>query len=148
MRPARISTWETEFSARLGLEHLLLDDLRELLWEPFDSENRRWTAAVVSCLLKVVAAEQRLQASDGYLSDVLDEFPWWIAQVERLEQNHQKLIRQLRRAQQRLRLPPRRDADRGIRRELWSWLECFTRHRQRERELVQLSVNLDLGGEG
>ena len=75
-------------------EYILIGDLRDLLDDAPSEETRRWTLAVLDALLDTLPKEFALKSQDGYLSDVLDEYPSWDNAVERLLQKHDNLHRQ------------------------------------------------------
>lgn len=129
------------------LEYILIGDLRDLLEEPPGDEALRWMKAVLDTLLDTIPEEFRLKSGDGYLSDVLEDFPNWEGEVTRLEEEYFSLYRrliQLRRSlqgdQDYLQIAPQVSQD------LHDWMAAFKQHIQSEQRLVLLAANLEVGG--
>jgi hypothetical protein len=129
-----------------SLEYILLGDLRDLLEEPADAENRRWLLAVLDGLLETLPREFDLEDEDGYMSEVLERFPNWARQVERLHHDHDQLFAKLKELRGRI--------DRGswiapianeVRRDLRSWILTIVAHNRNETRLVQTAMNLEVG---
>jgi hypothetical protein len=130
------------------LEYILFGDLRDLLEETPNQETQRWIDAVLDALLETIPEEFALKCGDGYLKDVLDEFPSWEGQVSRLEEEYFALYRRLLELRRRLR------SDRGYQEiaaklstDLRAWMDAFRTHLQSEQRLVLLAANLEVGGE-
>lgn len=134
-----------EYSA---LEYILLGDLCDLLDEPADEQNCRWMLAVLDALLDTLPREFDLEEEDGYLSEVLEHYPSWEREVERLRREHESLFARLK----TLRNTIVRQASfsriaRQVRRELRDWIDLLTEHHRRETRLLQKAMNLEVGGE-
>ena len=129
-----------------ALEHLLLGDLRELLEEPPDRQNRRWLLVILDGLLETLPREFLLKEEGGYLAEVLDEYPSWSPQVEQLRRQHGDLYVTLDRLRQRLssNRPFREVAD-EVRSELRDWMNCLIAHNRHENRILQTAINLDVG---
>lgn len=127
-------------------EYILIGDLRDLLEEDLSAQNRRWMLAVLDALLDTLPKEFALKSQDGYLSDVLDEYPSWDRAVERLRQRHLALHRRLTEIRVRIFVNSRFEgiADR-LRPELQAWIEAFTDLQQAERKITFAAVNLECG---
>lgn len=127
-------------------EYILIGDLRDLLEDDASNENRRWMLAVLDALLDTLPKEFALKSQDGYLSDVLDEFPSWDTAVERLRQQHMALHRQLTELRVRMFVNSRVDGlvDR-LRPELEAWIDAFTELQRAERGIFHAAVNLEVG---
>ncbi len=129
------------------LEYILLGDLRELLEEPLDQQNRRWISAVLDTLLETLPTEHRLKCVNGYMSEVLDEFPNWSGQVEALEAEHYTLYEKLADLRNDLNNPSRQSSSANtVRRGLTDWMKAFQTHRENETALLQTAINLEVGG--
>jgi hypothetical protein len=129
------------------LEYLLLGDLREMLEEPVTPQGRNWMLAVVDTLLDMLPHEHRLKSVDGYLSEVLTEFPNWTGHVDRLEAQHYDLYDRLSDLRDELEVETRdRTAANVLRYSLQEWMEAFVEHRRRESELLQSAMCTDIGG--
>ena len=127
-------------------EYILVGDLRDLLDDTTSEENRRWLLAVVDALLDTLPKEFALKSQDGYLSEVLYEFPSWDAAVERLRLQHVALHRRL--TELRVRLVAHAQlhgiADR-MRDDLSVWIDTFTDLQQAERKITLRAMTLDVG---
>lgn len=129
------------------LEYLLLGDLREMLEEPVSPQGRNWMLAVIDTLLDMLPREHRLKSVDGYLSEVLQEFPNWTGHVDRLEAQHYDLYDRLSDLRDELEVETLdRTAAQMLRYSLHEWMEAFVAHRRRESALMQSAVNTDIGG--
>jgi hypothetical protein len=127
-------------------EYILLGDLRDLLEDSPSDENRKWLLAVLDALVDTLPKEFALKSRNGYLSDVLLEFPNWDREVDRLEEQHVRLYKRLRQLRDRVVTGRALDliAER-LRGDLQNWMESFTTLHHQERELVMEAVNLEVG---
>lgn len=129
------------------LEYLLLGDLREMLEERLTPLTRRWMLSVLDVLLEHLPREHRLKSTDGYLAEVLHEFPNWSSRVHRLESRHYALYDRLSDLRDAL-----EDDDHDaaavtlLRYSLQEWMAAFLEHRHGELDLLQAAINTDLGG--
>lgn len=129
-----------------ALESLLLDDLRELLEEPFEQEESRWLPSVLEILCETIDREFALAERGGYLSDVLERFPTWERRVEELRDEHRRLRNKLARLAEAFERSsagvklPRRLRDR-----FHQWIEQYTVHRRTESDLLHEALVLDVG---
>ena len=131
------------------LEYLLLGDLREMLEEQTTPQSRKWMLAVLDTLLDMLPREHRLKSLDGYLAEVLTEFPNWSVHVDRLEAEHYDLYDRLSDLRDALEDgSPQGQAANSLRFSLQQWMEAFARHRRHESDLLVSSVNIDIGGSG
>lgn len=128
------------------LEYLLLGDLRDLLEEQPDAENRRWLVAVLEVLLDMLPRSFTLAREDGYLEFVRDQHPNWERQIEHLERDHDRLYVQLRHLHERVSanewLGP---IARELRGDLGAWMDSLVSHHHAETRLLQVAANLDIG---
>lgn len=127
-------------------EYILIGDLQDLLDDLTSEESRRWTLAIVDALLDTLPKEFALKSQDGYLSEVLFEFPSWDSAVERLRQQHMALHRQL--TELRVRLVAHAQLHgiaKRIRDDLASWIDAFGDLQQAERQMMQTAVMLEVG---
>jgi hypothetical protein len=85
-----------------SLEYILLGDLRDVLDETPDAESRRWLIAVLDALLDTLPREFDLEDTDGYMSEVLERYPSWNKQVDRLHREHDVLFTKLKELRGRL----------------------------------------------
>jgi hypothetical protein len=129
-----------------SLEYILLGDLRDLLEEPADAENRKWMLAVLDGLLDTLPREFDLEDEDGYMSEVLERFPNWTSQVDRLHDDHERLFAKLKELRGRI--------DRGhwiapmaneVRHDVRDWILTLIAHNRGETRLVQTAMNLEVG---
>lgn len=128
------------------IEYILLGDLRELLEEPADEENRRWLLAILDSLADMLPREFQLKESGGYLQEVLDEFPSWSAQVDELHHQQHTLYARLRELRWRLAHSASYvgTADQ-LRCELRDWMAALTAHHRHENRMLQTALNLEVG---
>ena len=129
-----------------ALEYILLGDLRDLLEEPADDENRRWLAAILDALLETQKREFELQEEGGYLSEVLEQFPNWDSQVEMLHEEQHMLFGKLRQLRERIGLQVSFSgiAD-EVRCGLRDWMALLNAHHRHTRRILQSAFNLDVG---
>lgn len=131
-----------------ALEHILLGDLRDALEEPSTPQTARWLAAVLDALLETLPREMELREEGGYLAEVVEQFPNWSDQVDRLRAEHRELYGKLAllRAQLGQDKSYARTAD-DVREALRDWMHTIIAHHRHERRLVQTAFNLEVGGE-
>lgn len=128
------------------LEYILLGDLRDVLEEEPDEQNRKWTIAIVSTLLDTVPQEFHLREHGGYMAEVLQENPAWDSQVRQLKSEHMTLVDQLRQLRQRLEdRHPFCEICEGLRRDLRDWMHNLAAHNRHESRLIQDAMNVDTG---
>ena len=129
-----------------SLEYILLGDLRDLLEEPPDDESRKWLLAVLDTLLDTLPREFDLEDVDGYMSEVLERYPNWSNQVERLHRDHDHLFLKLKELRGRLErniwISPIANE---VRRELRDWILKLVAHRRGETRLMMTAMNLEVG---
>jgi Hemerythrin HHE cation binding domain len=129
-----------------SLEYILLGDLRDLLEEPIDDENRKWLLAVLDALIDTLPREFDLENEDGYMSEVLERFPNWSHQVEQLHRDHERMFEKLK----ELRGRTERDSwiapiANEVRHDVRDWIRILVAHNRRETRLVQMAMNLEVG---
>lgn len=129
-----------------SLEYILLGDLRDLLEESPGDETRRWLLAVLDTLLETLPREFDLEEEDGYMTEVLERYPSWSAQVERLHRDHEILFSKLKELRGRIErnswVAPIANE---VRRDLRDWILKLIAHRRSETRLVQTAMNLEVG---
>ena len=129
-----------------SLEYILLGDLRDLLEEPADDETRRWLLAVLDTLLETLPREFDLEEEDGYMAEVLERYPSWSAQVERLHRDHEILFSKLKELRGRIErnswVAPIANE---VRRDLRDWILKLIAHHRSETRLVHTAMNLEVG---
>lgn len=128
------------------LEYILLGDLRDLLEEPADGETHKWLVAVLDALLKTLPREFDLEDEDGYMSDVLERYPNWTRQVERLHREHDDLFTTLKMLRGRLTRPEEfAPIANRVSRDLRDWMLSLQAHNRNEVRLLQTAMNLEVG---
>jgi uncharacterized membrane protein YccC len=129
-----------------ALEYILMGDLRDLLEEPPDEENRRWLTAVLDALLNTLPREFALRQQGGYLSEVLEQYPSWYNQVESLRDEQRMLYAKLRQLRNRLNGDePYEDIADELRSDLRDWMNALVAHHRHERRIVQTAYTLEVG---
>lgn len=129
-----------------SLIHELLDDLQEMLEGPVREDERHWALTVMDQVLEYLQAQFDLEERDGYLAEILDEFPNWHPQLEHLQQEHRLLHRQFAEIRDQLKATkPNSELNRELRRHLTDWISFFRQHGQRETKLLQEAFILDVG---
>ncbi|MBS0260821.1 MAG: hypothetical protein JSS02_02595 [Planctomycetes bacterium] len=129
-----------------SFEYILLGDLRDLLEEQPDKDSRHWLIAVLDALLDTLPREFDLEDADGYMSEVLERYPGWTHQVDRLHNDHDLLFNKLKELRGRVErdawvAPMANDVCRDIR----EWTLKLIAHRRSEKRLVQTAMNLEVG---
>jgi len=129
-----------------ALEYILLGDLRDLLEEPANEETSKWLTAVLDALVGTQPEEIEDQDEDSYLSVVLENYPSWYPQVDRLQREHRALYSRLRELRSRVARDQSFARIAGVlRHDLRDWMAAFTAHHRHENRLLQTAVNLDCG---
>lgn len=142
---SRLSSTVERLKHSNDLLHLLMDDLRELLEEPPDTENAQWTLAVLDKMLDNLQQQFELEEQQGYMADVLAQFPSWHPHVEHLRQQHTLLHQQLREMRDRLAADRSGIVVREVRRHFDDWMQAYDEHEQRERKLIQEAFTIEPG---
>lgn len=125
---------------------VLIDELHDLLNEPDDPANDRFLVEIVDQMLENLDRQFELEEQDGYLADVLDEYPNWHPQVKHLLEEHHMLHEHLRQIRDRLESQVRvRTAPTAIRRQLIDWIDAYRQHDRRETDLLQEAFTLEVG---
>ena len=103
-------------------------------------------AAVLDALLDTLPRKFQLQEDGGYMAEVLDEFPNWSGEVQKLLTEREALFDKLGTLRERLagRVPYRRIADQ-LRHDLREWMNSLNAFHRHERRLIQTAFNLDVG---
>ncbi len=129
-----------------ALEYILLGDLRDLLEEPVSDDTRQWLIPVLETLLGTLPREEC--AGDGeYLSPVLERYPNWYPQVDRLQREHRALFERL--SELRNRLVRQQAIERiaeQLRADLRDWMAALHAHHRHENRILQTAINLEVGG--
>lgn len=143
--PSLTTTCET-LSACTEFEYILLGDLRDLLEEPATPMNKNWIGAVLDALLEALPREFAFKDEDGYLSEVLEEFPSWDSQVEMLVNERDVLFEKLQsvRTQLNARVRFQAIAD-ELKQNLRDWMRRFTAFHRHERRLLHSAYTMDVG---
>jgi len=129
-----------------SLEYILLGDLRDILEEPPDDESRRWLLAVLDALLETLPREFEIEEENGYMAEVLERYPSWSLQVQRLHNDHDHLFSKLKELRGRV----ERDIwvapiANEVRRDLRDWILKLNAHHRGETRLMQTAMNLEVG---
>ena len=127
-------------------EYILLGDLRDLLEEPADETACKWLLAVLDALLQALPRDFQLHDEGGYFAEVIEVFPNWSVQVDRLLLERETLFSNLRQLRERItnEIPFIEIAQR-VRLDLHGWMTSYVAFQRHERRLVQTAYNLDIG---
>ena len=129
-----------------GLIHLLLDDLKELLATNASEDDRDWALSIMKKVAEHLQQQFELEEEDGYLEEVLEEFPNWHPQVEHLQQEHRLLQKQFNEIYDRLAATSLGSLmSHEVKRQLKDWIDSFRQHQERENRLIQEALCIDLG---
>lgn len=128
------------------LLHALLEDAAEMLAEPVDQENSHWMLPVIDRMLSSLQDEFWLKERETYLGEVLEQYPEWQPQVQRLLEDHRILEEQLRNLRDRL----ERQGSGSIMTEDWQqelrdWMQALSDHEHNETRLIQEAFVLETG---
>jgi hypothetical protein len=129
-----------------ALEYILLGDLRDLLEEEPDEQTSKWLLAVLDALLDTLPRELAIKSRDGYLEDVLEEHPYWEAEVQQLHAEYELLCVRLEAFRDQLvSRTPYCTIARQLREDLREWMDALQAHHRHENRLLQTAVNLEVG---
>jgi hypothetical protein len=144
----RSSNWSAaQLQQWTELDYLLLGDLREMLDEALTPQARKWMLSILDVLLENLPREHRLKSVDGYLHEVLVEFPNWSGHVDRLESEDYELYDRLSDLRDHLELDTLEpEAVKELRYRLQEWMQALVTHRMQETSLLLAAVNTDIGG--
>ena len=129
------------------LEYILLGDLRDLLDEPRTDDTVRWLESVIDTLLETIPETFALKSEDGYLSEVLVDFPNWEGHVSRLETEHDSLFCRLQELRSAIRDGDYKELASELEPALADWMSAFRTFHSKERQLMMLAANLEVGGD-
>lgn len=133
-------------SACTEFEYILIGDLRDLLEEPPTPMNRNWIRAVLDALVATLPREFAFKDEDGYLSEVLEEFPSWSPQVEMLVTERDILFEKLQSMRYQLNARVRfREIAAELKNDLRDWMMRFTAFHRHERRILQSAYTMDVG---
>ena len=142
----RITDTVERLARHRDLLAVLIDELHDLLNEPDDPTNDRFLVEIVDQMLENLDRQFELEEQDGYLADVLEEYPNWHPQVKQLLEEHRMLHEHLRQIRDRLESQVRiRTAPTAIRRQLIDWIDAYRQHDRRETDLLQEAFTLEVG---
>jgi hypothetical protein len=130
-----------------ALEYILLGDLRDLLEEEPNEQTSKWLVAILDTLIDTLPRELAIKSRNGYLEDVLEAYPNWEAEVQRLHAEYKLLCVRLEAFRDQLvsRTPYASIASQ-LREDLSEWMKALQNHHRQETRLLQTAVNLEVGG--
>ena len=129
-----------------SLEHLLLEELEEMLCEGVSDEDTQWIELTVDRLCETIDREFSLMEANGYLSEVLEERPSWDHIVSGLRITHDELRGDLREIRDMLTARKTRLRVTRIQRGRFEdWMQRFLQHKRKETDLIQEALTTDLG---
>ncbi len=128
------------------LEYILMGDLRDLLEEPPDDETRKWLLVVLDALLDTLPREFDLQEDDGYMTEVLDNYPNWLGAVEKLQLERDSLFQKLKDLHDQVAQEDSfTEIANLVRLELRDWMITLIAYHRHENRLMQTAMNLEVG---
>jgi len=141
-----ISLRQLDLRQLTELEYILLGDLRDVLEEPANEENRRWLLAIVEALLETLPCEFALRERGGYMREIVLNSPELDSNVQCLRREHGTLCRSLAEFAEKLqsRRGFRRRAE-VLKQELADWAAQLDHHNRSEEQLVQQAYHQDTG---
>lgn len=120
----------------------LSKQLQQSLLPVASAEVRKCIEGMLAHLERQIQLEER----NGYLAEVLDQYPNWHPQVEHLRQQHALLHQQLKEMHDRVAGRPGSDAlPMEIQRQVIDWINTYNEHQQRETALIQDAFTLETG---
>lgn len=130
----------------VALEYILLGDLRDLLDETPDEQNRGWLLAVIDTLFDTLPRELELRSQGGYLHEVVEQVPNWSVQVSRLHEEKVAIYERLGELREKLVEAETycELADR-LSQELRDWMTGFIALERHERRMMQHAFNIEIG---
>ncbi|HCS50230.1 hypothetical protein [Rubinisphaera sp.] len=147
MSPAEVHFNHLSLQQLSELEYILLGDLRDVLDEESNEQNRKWLSAIVEALLRTIPREFDLRCNGGYMQEVLLVRPEADAEVQNLRNEQRSLCDQLQEISDRL--STSRSFQKhalALKQELADWSEHLRSHNINEERLVQDVYLLDIGG--
>ncbi|MFK7818407.1 MAG: hemerythrin domain-containing protein [Planctomycetaceae bacterium] len=128
------------------MQYILLGDLREVLESRPTLSERNWMLSILDALLDTLPTQFSLREEGGYMTDVLEDFPSWGSQVERLRCEHGPLCDQLRTLRDRVASGSQyKQVAETVRFELRDWMACLQDHEQKECSLFLTAANQEIG---
>lgn len=128
------------------MQYILLGDLREVLEGGPTLAERNWLLTILDALLETLPTQFDLKEEGGYLSEVLEAFPYWEPQVEELRREHGPLCESLQTLRDRVFTGSEyKQVAQVVRDDLRDWMERLTHHDSVECRLFQDAVNLEVG---
>lgn len=128
------------------MQYILLGDLREVLESRPGLSERNWMLTILDALLETLPAQFDLREQGGYMTDVLEAFPYWENEVEQLRSEHGTLCTTLQDLRNRVNAGSQyKQVAEVVRTELASWIQCLRNHNRHECRLFQNAVNLEIG---
>jgi hypothetical protein len=126
------------------LEYILLGDLRDLLDQPVP--DQAWLVAILDALLDTLPREFDLEEEDGYLTEVLENYPAWSPEVDELQSEHAMLFAMLKQLRAKIAAQSSFAAlAQDVRDGLREWILTLVAHNRNENRLLQTAMNLDVG---
>ena len=128
------------------MQYTLLGDLREVLESRPGLSQRNWMLTILDALLETLPTQFSLREEGGYMTEVLEAFPYWEDEVEKLRSEHTTLCSSLQDLRDRVHAGSQyKQIAEVLRSELAAWMKCLNDHNSHECRLFQTSVNLEVG---
>lgn len=129
------------------MNYILLGDLREILESRRPGlAERNWLLTILDALLESLPAQFSLKEQGGYMTEVLEAFPYWENEVERLRSEHTPLVETLSDLRERVATGSEyKQVAQIVRDDLADWMERLMKHNSTECRLYQTAINLEVG---
>ena len=87
-----------------------------------------------------------IKEANGYLNEVLDEFPSWYRHVDELQNEQRLLFLSLQALRDRLESPkPYERRSPNARSQLRQWMNRLSAYHRHENRIIQTAMNLEVG---
>jgi hemerythrin len=126
---------------------LLLDDLQGMFdGDPIQAGDIRWSLTVMDKVAEYLQDQFRLEEQDGYLTEVLEEYPNWYPQVQRLQREHRSLYRQFTSLRDELAAAtPNMAMAAELTQRFREWAAAYRKHQDQEASLILDAITLEVG---
>ncbi len=143
---SRLSDQISQLGRYAEMQYILLGDLREVLESRPGLAERNWMLTILDALLDTLPTHFSLKEEGGYMTEVVEAFPYWEPTVERLRSEHKPLVKTLDELRTRVAEGSQyKQVAQVVCDDLDSWMKRLQQHERTECRLFQDSVNLEVG---